>query len=62
MMVATTVQVSVDRPAPPRLTPHCTEILEFDPDTTEWRQIGSMENGRGYHATVAVTQPDSYCG
>ena len=61
-MVTTAVQVSVDRPAPPGLTPHCTEILEFDPDTTQWRQVGSMENERSWHASVAVTQPDSYCG
>jgi len=43
------------------LTDIRTEILEFDPDTTEWRQVGSMENERSWHASVAVTQPDSYC-
>ena len=62
MMATTSVQVSVGRPAPPRLTPHCTEILEFDPDTTDWKQVGTMENGGYKHATVAITQPDFYCG
>ena len=57
------MEVSVDRPAPSGLTPslYCTEILEFDPNTTDWNEVAQLENGRYDHSTVAVLQPSSYC-
>ena len=39
------------------------DVLMFDPETSDWKKIGSMKNARYYHAASLVNMGDviDYC-